>query len=475
MSSSITRTILGVALTLLALAPGCGVTSHPGGGASTGKANRALHPQQEGAAVFASSGCGSCHTLDGASASGQIGPNLDQIKPTYATVLRQVASGGNGMPSFDGKLSRDAMRAVARFVSTSAARSPAPPRFRPDRRSPADCGVDFACLKQAYGNIAFYHGPETALERLDRAQRASQAIAGFCHQITHEIGHAALARYDGDSAKALGHGTMTCWSGYYHGVVERAFAGVPRQLVAAKARRMCAVLSSATLFVRYQCVHGLGHGLMIYSAGDLAYSLEVCHALTGAWDQQSCTGGVFMQSFLPPMPGMTAATMQMSPRQKRDLVYPCNAVAQRDKLYCYLQITSRILPVVNYDWHVAATWCRRAEHSWIATCFQSLGRDVSGFSRENVGQIVELCALAKRFADECLYGAVRDVASNDAAGTRASKLCLMHVALGPGRCFEAVGSILGGLANSRTGRRQLCDASAAPAYRTACYRGAAAL
>jgi len=177
--------------------------------------------------VFASSGCGSCHTLDGASASGQIGPNLDQIKPTYATVLRQVAGGGNGMPSFRRKLSGDAMRAVARFVSTSAARSPAPPRFRPDRRTPADCAVDFACLKQAYGNIAFYQGPETALERLDRAQRASQAIAGFCHQITHEIGHAALARYDGDSAKALGHGTMTCWSGYYHGVVERAFVLPP--------------------------------------------------------------------------------------------------------------------------------------------------------------------------------------------------------------------------------------------------------
>jgi cytochrome c oxidase subunit II len=32
-----------------------------------------------GKAVFASAGCGSCHTLAAAGASGQVGPNLDEV------------------------------------------------------------------------------------------------------------------------------------------------------------------------------------------------------------------------------------------------------------------------------------------------------------------------------------------------------------------------------------------------------------
>ena len=43
-----------------------------------------------GAKVFASAGCGSCHTLSAAKASGQVGPNLDDAKPGYDTVLAKV-------------------------------------------------------------------------------------------------------------------------------------------------------------------------------------------------------------------------------------------------------------------------------------------------------------------------------------------------------------------------------------------------
>ena len=39
-----------------------------------------------GAKVFASAGCGSCHTLAAAKSSGQVGPNLDQAQPGYDQV-----------------------------------------------------------------------------------------------------------------------------------------------------------------------------------------------------------------------------------------------------------------------------------------------------------------------------------------------------------------------------------------------------
>jgi len=75
-----------------------------------------------GAKVFASAGCGSCHTLAAAKSSGQVGPNLDAAKPGYDTVVVMVTNGGGGMPSFGGQLSKQQIRDVAAFVATSAGR-----------------------------------------------------------------------------------------------------------------------------------------------------------------------------------------------------------------------------------------------------------------------------------------------------------------------------------------------------------------
>jgi mono/diheme cytochrome c family protein len=73
-----------------------------------------------GAQVFGSAGCGSCHTLAAAHASGQVGPNLDQLRPDFETVRAKVANGGGGMPSFSGRLSERQIRDVAAFVATRA-------------------------------------------------------------------------------------------------------------------------------------------------------------------------------------------------------------------------------------------------------------------------------------------------------------------------------------------------------------------
>ena len=72
-----------------------------------------------GASVFAQN-CASCHTLAAAHATGTVGPNLDQSKPSEAKVSQQVTNGGGGMPAFGGRLTKQQIDAVAKFVATSA-------------------------------------------------------------------------------------------------------------------------------------------------------------------------------------------------------------------------------------------------------------------------------------------------------------------------------------------------------------------
>ena len=101
--------------------PTCGVTAAtnaPAPSSGSGGGTKAAAPN--GKAVFASAGCGACHTLKAAGATGTVGPNLDALKPSESRVERQVTNGGAVMPAFKSKLSAAEIKAVATFVSSSA-------------------------------------------------------------------------------------------------------------------------------------------------------------------------------------------------------------------------------------------------------------------------------------------------------------------------------------------------------------------
>jgi mono/diheme cytochrome c family protein len=93
-------------------APATTTTTPSGGGGGSATPN--------GKQVFASAGCGGCHTLKDAGSSGTVGPNLDQLKPSEATVQHQVENGGGAMPAFKGRLSAAQIAAVAKYVSSVA-------------------------------------------------------------------------------------------------------------------------------------------------------------------------------------------------------------------------------------------------------------------------------------------------------------------------------------------------------------------
>jgi mono/diheme cytochrome c family protein len=73
--------------------------------------------ETDGKAIFASAGCGGCHTLSAAGSSGTVGPNLDDAKPSLELAIDRVTNGQGGMPSFKGQLSEEQIQAVAEFVT----------------------------------------------------------------------------------------------------------------------------------------------------------------------------------------------------------------------------------------------------------------------------------------------------------------------------------------------------------------------
>jgi len=73
-----------------ALAAAAFVVVFAGCGSSGKRSVTPASVSDEGANVYLQAGCGSCHTLAAAKSGGQVGPNLDQLRPDAATVARWV-------------------------------------------------------------------------------------------------------------------------------------------------------------------------------------------------------------------------------------------------------------------------------------------------------------------------------------------------------------------------------------------------
>ena len=63
--------------------------------------------------------CGVCHTLQSAGSAGNIGPNLDQLKPSIAQIIYAVTNGIGVMQAWEGILTYEEIEAVAYYIFNS--------------------------------------------------------------------------------------------------------------------------------------------------------------------------------------------------------------------------------------------------------------------------------------------------------------------------------------------------------------------
>jgi hypothetical protein len=341
--------------------------------------------------------------------------------------------------------------------------------FVPDDLQLWECS-DERCFQQAFGNIAYYEGPEAALALIEDVYGDGGSAA--CHRATHAIGAASLARYRGRVGRTFAAGSSTCGSGYYHGVLERSLVNVQARTpnaLGVVARTLCTDIRTREVpWVAYQCFHGLGHGLMIATGLSVPLSLEVCKRLTMRWDRDVCKGGVFMENL--------SGSYGFRSRWLRDddPVYPCNWVDREDKSRCYQMVTSRILPSVGDDWDRTAEVCSEVESDFVYMCFQSLGRDASSRSNRNPSSTAEICAVARPYGGEgnCIAGAARDVAFNYTSGSRATALCDVVSANVRGDCYFGIGTIMGQFRKADELREADCrEIATAALHMAACMRG----
>ena len=66
--------------------------------------------------------CGACHILQAAESEGQIGPNLDILKPQISQIIAAVKNGIGVMQAWEGILTDEEIEAVAYYVFNSTSK-----------------------------------------------------------------------------------------------------------------------------------------------------------------------------------------------------------------------------------------------------------------------------------------------------------------------------------------------------------------
>jgi hypothetical protein len=233
-----------------------------------------------------------------------------------------------------------------------------------------------------------------------------EPLYGDCHQPAHKAGRFAYDIYSTEAFRSLG---PECHSGSFHGTIEAYFKKHGTADLSAELKEICG--SDLNPFFNHQCLHGIGHGLMAWSHYELFDALKACDVLGRG--STSCWTGVFMENVVGGLAGHGehgGPKAHFTKYLNEDPQYPCSAVEDKYKSYCYSFQTSRMMQLFDGDFSKIAHACFQAPRRYHASCFASMGRDVEAVYRGNPAGAIQVCSIIPMgpARNRCFTGAVQD-------------------------------------------------------------------
>lgn len=224
-----------------------------------------------------------------------------------------------------------------------------------------------------------------------------------CHQQAHKLGRLSYQIF---GVKAFQKMDTTCHSGMIHGAMEAFLKEKGTTNLSANIKSLCDKADSA--FGHFECLHGVGHGVLAYSDYKMPWALSTCKTLADNFSQSSCFGGVFMENIIV-SEGNGVVAAHQTKWVSDDPFFPCNGVDQNIDVQtqCFMMQTSRMLDMYGYDFKKVAATCNLAPQNIRSICFQSMGRDASGQTLRNPLKTNDICKLAPTdYYRDCLKGAL---------------------------------------------------------------------
>ena len=347
------------------------------------------------------------------------------------------------------------------------------------------------CYNEQLLALRVQRGTRVAMGALNRLSALDHDVAFTGHEYAHAIGIAAY-KASHQVASAFSSCTEILQSGCYHGVIQTYLLSVPK-MDSSAVNSVCTAWSSpdADRWLRFQCVHGMGHGLEMSLAHDLPKALGGCDLLVEEWDRKSCYGGAFMENVVfatdPSMaqmvmgddPGMHDMTMPGMTKYKMidraDPYYPCNALGAKYQEDCWLMQPAVMLQIYDGDFDRTFKACNGAPLEWRPACYQGTGTEVSGATTMNHQDAISFCSRGiARWRPWCYTGVVKNFIDVTAKSSDGIAFC-KEIPDRPSqlKCYQSVGEEVAVMRHALEERKPLCEVITGDADgRDACLYGA---
>jgi hypothetical protein len=321
-------------------------------------------------------------------------------------------------------------------------------------------------------------GLAAALDSLALRAARDSALHREGHQMAHILGREAAAGHAG-GATIIRECRPVFASGCYHGAVEASLHAAGR-IDMPDLERLCAAADgSGGPGSGFECIHGLGHGILGALRYDLEAALRDCDTLSTPRRAASCHSGAFMEAIssatgVPAMHGAHARSASHEDQEVRPLAIdaadpysPCRAYGDPYATSCWLFQGFVILRANGFDARRALRVCDEAPGSRAARCYEGVGHQLTGLFQRGDRWILDQCATGQTvLAPHCAAGAALALDAMDWSGFRAARLCAAAPDKWKETCYRSASGALVDLAIPAQ-RARLC-AAVNPAYVGSC-------
>jgi hypothetical protein len=234
--------------------------------------------------------------------------------------------------------------------------------------------------------------PSFALQKIAKDLDSLPFVQQKCHSLTHIIGEATLQKYNNNTKKSLSFAKEVCGGGFVHGIIENFIetSNNPDKEI----YEICESKDQT-------CLHGVGHGIMIYKKYDQNLSLKLCSGFDTETEKIRCSEGVFMELF-----DSDNSTDEEKPNLIQDdpssICYEYKVIYQ-DSCYYY---ASRYIYKKTSDPILTLQNCQNIRTNDINGCIKGAGSAIIRANLRSPFVIEKYCPLIPTHKSLCFQSAV---------------------------------------------------------------------
>ncbi len=316
------------------------------------------------------------------------------------------------------------------------------------RTASTDClADDFDCFETYFRGQVVTSGPLIAVELVVRLQEdgvVSKVVDE--HQLAHRIGRQTAETYGMNEQAFLLCPMENLNGGCQHGFFEYVLGRTENSSDAANLICQSLVEGYSSKF-QFYCYHGVGHGVMMAAAYDLARALDTCDTFGTFMAQDGCWQGVFMEN----VNGYLNGAVREGIFSEVDPLAPCSSLEDKYQHECYINHAGYLMDFFVNDVSAATSACLRAGESYTDSCLQSVGLMVTNpvwqvnfvevEGREFVDIAWEICLMFPNGQlDQCVIGAIDNIHNfDDFDLSRAETFCDTVESKYRGLCYTRMG------------------------------------